>query len=97
MEPGRVVTLYRLRREHSCTLSGKAEWVSARVNQVVLRMVEPDENGTVVLCLHYLKGLRASPGRVKIERAELQATNFTSMVRLRMDAPVARLTLTWEK
>lgn len=86
--------LYAIPRKLSYTLKGRAEWISADVNRVVLRQVEP-EDGVVVLSLHYLKGLRASPGRARVER-ELDVNDSIPMVRIRLDAPVARLTLIWE-
>lgn len=89
------LTIYRLNRDYSYTLQGRAEWLQAEVNHIALRNVQP-QDGTVTLCLHYLKGMRVSPSRVKIERAELDAQNMIPLVRLRMDAPVSRLDIIWE-
>ena len=60
--------------------------------------VQP-EDGEVILSLHYHDGLTVSPSRVKAEREEreLDPRDPIPLVRLRVDAPVARVTLSWER
>lgn len=91
-------SLFRVDRPLSYSLSGKAVWLGASANQILLRSVEPNEDGVVVLSLHYLRGLKVSPSRVRIEQDRRESKDQLPIpfIRLRMDAPVARLTLQWE-
>jgi hypothetical protein len=57
--------------------------------------VEPLD-GEVVISLHYHASMRASPGRVQIERAT-SGDDPIGFVRLRLAVPAARVTLTWER
>jgi len=57
--------------------------------------VIPDENCVVVLGFHWQAGLRVAPGRVQVER-EPDGHDPIGFIRLRMDSPAARVTLTWE-
>ena len=69
----------------------------ASTGRVALGDVYP-ENGELVLSLHYQEGLTVSPSRVKIERYEdPTGRDPIPLVRLKVDAPVARLTLTWRR
>jgi hypothetical protein len=86
--------LFEVRHPHSFTLKGKATWLDADCEHVTLGDVVP-ENGQVVLSLHYQAGMRALPGRVQVER-EIDPYDPIPFVRLRVPAPVARVTLTWE-
>jgi hypothetical protein len=88
-------TLFRIRREFSYTLSGSAHLVSADANGIVLGDVTP-RDGNVVLSLHYLVGLTAAPARVAVE-PEIDPQDSIPFVRLRLDEPVSRVTLTWER
>jgi hypothetical protein len=89
--------LFSIKREHSFILKGKARWVGAELNRIRLAEVVP-EDGVVVLSLHYQDGLIASPSRVKVERErETEARQDIHFILLRMDAPVAHLTLTWSR
>jgi hypothetical protein len=81
------------RAAHSFALKGKAHLVSADCHHITLKDVEPQDS-RVVLSLHYQPGLRASPGRVQVER-EQDANDPVALVRLRVEGPVARVTLTW--
>jgi hypothetical protein len=58
--------IYAIRRAHSYALRGRAEMVHADRRHITLANVVP-EDGKIVLSLHYLAGLRASPSRVRIE------------------------------
>ena len=65
--------------------------MSADSHHITLEDVVP-ENGCVVLSLHYQPGMRAAPNRVKIE-PETDPNDPVSLVRLRVDGNVARVTL----
>jgi hypothetical protein len=87
--------LIALRRPHSYALAGSARWRHADDERIILLDLVP-EDGVIVLSLHYQTGLRASPGRVAIER-ELDPRDAIPFIRLRVREPVARLTLTWQR
>jgi hypothetical protein len=53
-------------------------------------------DGEVVISLHYQAGMRASPGRVQVERAKTGAGQI-DFVRLKLAVPAARVTLTLER
>jgi hypothetical protein len=86
--------LFALSRPHSFALKGRANWLAADCAHVGLGEVIP-EDGQVVLSLHYQAGMRALPGRVRVER-EIDPDDPIPFVRLRVPAPVTRVTLTWE-
>jgi hypothetical protein len=75
--------------------------VGADADRVVLADVSPaggEGAPGVLLSLHHQAGLRATPGRVKVEPAEVvNPADPIPFVRLRVDGPVSRVTLTWEK
>lgn len=87
--------LYSIRRSHSFILKGRAAEVTLDRQGIALADVVP-ENGDVVLSLHYHDGLRVRPGWVKLER-EPDAYDPIPLVRLRMIAPAARVTLSWSR
>lgn len=87
--------LFTIRRPHSFALTGAVGMVTADTNRVVLSNLTPDQ-GKIVLCLHYQAGLRVSPARVRLE-PELDPHDPIPLVRLLVDQPVARVTLTWER
>jgi hypothetical protein len=90
-------SLFRLRRPLSFVLKGRARWLGADTSRIALGDVYPD-NGELVLSLHYQEGLTVSPSRVRIERYEdPTGRDPIPLVRLKVDAPVARLTLTWRR
>jgi hypothetical protein len=78
----------------SYCLKGRAEILHADSHHITLGDVVP-ENGVVVLSLHYQRGFRAVPSRIQIER-EADAHDPIGFIRLRVDGPVARVTLTWD-
>jgi hypothetical protein len=88
-------TLFRVRREPSFTLSGSARLLGADASGIILGDVTP-RDGSVVLSLHYQTGLTAAPARVTVE-PEIDPQDSIPFVRLRLDEPVARVTLTWER
>ena len=85
--------LFTLRRPRSYVLKGQARWLRADCERIVLADVVP-EDGQVVLSLHYLHGLQASPNRAVVER-DPELLDPIPFIRLRLPEPVTRLTLTW--
>jgi hypothetical protein len=82
-------------RPRSFVLKGQARVLRADCERIALADVVP-EDGQVVLSLHYQAGLRASPGRVRIER-EYDPYDPIPFIRLQVPGPVALITLTWEE
>jgi hypothetical protein len=105
--PGYLFRVPRVR--HSFALIGSAKWLSADQQHIVLGDVVPQRGGSdtrgekqVLLSLHYQAGMRVAPSRVKlesyrIERADPASEDPTPFVRLWVDEPVTRVTITWEK
>jgi hypothetical protein len=97
--PGRLFTLHR---KPTYALRGSANLLGADAQRIVLGDVTPqrsgpdDRRGQVVLSLHYQAGMRVAPSRVRLERAE-ESPDSIPFVRLLVDDPVTRLTITWEK
>jgi hypothetical protein len=77
-------------------LKGKARVLSLTRERIALADVVPDENGVVVLSLHYQAGLRASPARIQVER-EPDPFDLVPFLRLRVPQPTALITLTWDE
>ena len=89
--------LFTLQRRRSFALEeSKAAWLRADCQRIALGDVVPNQNGEVVLSLHYQAGLQVSPSRVILER-KVDPSDPIPFVRLRVPGPVARVTLTWEK
>ena len=86
--------LFAVKAPGSFALKGRAELTQADSKRITLSGLEPEE-GVVVLSLHYQRGMRATPSRVRVEE-EKSGHDPVGFVRLRMAGPVARLTLTWE-
>jgi hypothetical protein len=84
--------LYRL-PFHSFALWGQARLLQADCRHIALADVVP-EDGKVVLSLHYQAGLKVSPSRVQIEK-EPDPEDPIPFIRLRLQGPVTRVTLTW--
>ncbi len=88
--------LFTLKRpERSYALKGRATLIHADTQHITLGDVVPDEDGIVVLSLHWQAGLRAAPSRVEIEH-EPCGHDPIGFIRLRTASPVARVTLTWD-
>jgi hypothetical protein len=92
---GRSGRLYIVKRQPNYALAGSARWDRASTDHIILYDVVP-QDGVVVLSLHYQTGLRATPSRVRLER-ELDSRDAIPFVRLRVDEPVARVTITWRR
>ncbi|MCI0682915.1 MAG: hypothetical protein L0Y71_12500 [Gemmataceae bacterium] len=89
--------LFTLQREdRSYALKGQARLLDADPRHITLGDVVPDDDGVVVLSLHWQAGLRAAPSRVQVER-EACGHDPIGFIRLRMASPVARVTLTWSE
>jgi hypothetical protein len=92
--------LFRVEREPSFALGGRATWVSADDRGILLSDVVPEpvpgeEEGQVLLSLHYQAGMRVSPSRVRLEKAVGTHDNVP-FVRLRLKEPAGRVLITWE-
>jgi hypothetical protein len=79
----------------SYAIKGKARVLHMDSHHIILADVVP-EDGAVVLSLHYQTGLHATPERVVLER-EPDAADLIPFLRLRLDQPVARVTITWRE
>jgi hypothetical protein len=79
----------------SYALKGAAKIVHMDSHHITLADVVPNEKGEVILSLHYQRGLKASPERVVIEPAD-DGKDPIPFVRLRLDRPAARVTITWQ-
>lgn len=82
------------RQDRSFALKGRARVLDANARHITLGDVIPDDDGVVVLSLHWQAGLRAAPGRVHVER-ETCGHDPIGFIRLKMASPVSRVTLTW--
>ncbi|HZT79789.1 MAG TPA: hypothetical protein VFA26_06195, partial [Gemmataceae bacterium] len=87
--------LFAVRRPLSYALKGEARLVQADGERIALSDLVP-EGGEIILSLHYQAGLRATPGRVLVER-ELDPYDPIAFVRLRVAGPVPRVSLTWDR
>jgi hypothetical protein len=89
--------LFTLKRnDRTFALKGQATLIQADTRHITLGDLVPDDDGVIVLSLHWQEGLRAAPGRVQVER-EACGRDPIGFIRLRTASPVARLTLTWER
>ena len=88
--------LFTLKRpQPSYALKGQATLLHADAQHITLGDVVPDEDGIVVLSLHWQAGLQATPSRVQVEH-EPCGHDPIGFIRLRMASPAARVTLTWD-
>jgi hypothetical protein len=81
-------------------LAGSARWISADARCVLLGDVTPvrtgdEEEGHVLLSLHYQAGMRVTPSRARIEPAPW-VKGPIPFVRLRLSEPIGRVMITWE-
>jgi hypothetical protein len=102
--------LFTVRRQHySFALSGSARWLSADTQRIVLADVVPQRGGAgnhgkkqVRLSLHYQAGMRVAPSRVVLDSYAMERDGSlpddpAPFVRLWVDEPVTRVTITWDK
>jgi hypothetical protein len=87
--------LFPVRRSFNYVLRGKARVLSWSRERIALADVVPDEDGVVVLSLHYQTGMQASPPRIQVER-EPDPFDLVPFLRLRVPEPTALVTLTWQ-
>ena len=88
--------LFVLKPQGGCfVMKGHAELLEMDTMHITLANVEP-EGGEVVLNLHYIAGLKATPSRVQVD-AEPSGQDPIGFIRLRMADPTQRLTLTWDR
>jgi hypothetical protein len=95
LDDGSPGALFRVGRQPSFTLTGSARVLSSDAAGIVLGDVVP-RDGKVVLSLHYQSGLVAAPARVIVE-PEIDPLDPIPFVRLRLEEPVARVTLTRQR
>ncbi len=77
-------------------LIGSAIWIRADAESIALGDATP-KGGQVLLSLHYQEGMRVTPSRVQLQRAE-SVDDRIDFVRLVIpDQRVARVTITWDK
>src|SRR5262249_25536605 len=104
--PGCLFTI-RLPR-YSFALAGSAQWLSADARRIVLGDVVPQHGngdsrkGYVLLSLHYQAGMHVAPSRVHMDGYHLEPGGLPSgpvppFVRLWVEEPVTRVTITWDK
>src|SRR5262249_50212611 len=95
MHDGGTVYLFGLTRPaRSFALHGQATVLHMDSHPVRLADVGP-EDGAGLLSLHYQSGLQAAPARVQVEPGD--GSDLIPLLRLRMDRPVARVTITWKE
>ena len=87
--------LFTLSRKRSFVLRGQARWLGANVSRISLADVTPDR-GEVWLSLHYQEGLTVWPSRVKVDFKK-DENDPIPLIRLQLDSPVARVTITWDR
>jgi hypothetical protein len=92
---GRECKLYAIDRRFDYALQGHADLLHADDQRIVLGDVRP-WRGCVVLSMHHIAGIKASPARVVVE-PEIDPWDEIPRIRLRMEDPVARITLTWSR
>jgi hypothetical protein len=89
------VTLFTIANApRSFALKGRATVVQMDSRTITLADVVP-QDGEVVLSLHYQRGLRAVPERVQLD-GEPDADDLIPFLRLRVERPVARVTISWQ-
>jgi hypothetical protein len=88
--------LFEIKRTPNFALKGEAELVEANGQYIVLANVTPNKDGEVVISMHYQAGMRASPGRVQVDRAKT-GDDPIDFVRLRLAVPAARVTISWDR
>ena len=87
--------VFKLPDQIGLAVVGTARVVHMGTDKVTLADVVP-ENGSVVLSLHYQRGMKVRPERVKIER-ELDSHDPIPLIRLKSDEPISRLELEWDE
>jgi hypothetical protein len=92
---GETGWLFEVKRVPNFAIKGEAELLEADGQYIMLGNVVP-RDGEVIISLHYQAGMRASPGRVQVERAK-SGDDPIGFVRLRLAVPAARVTLSWER
>jgi hypothetical protein len=80
----------------SFAVKGQAKVLHMDSHHITLADVVP-ENGVVVLSLHYQTGMRVAPERVQVDHEPDDAEDLIPFLRLRVDRPVARVTITWRE
>jgi hypothetical protein len=105
--PGCLFAVSRL--HYSFALTGSARWLAADPQRIILGDVIPPSDGSeqqgkkqILLSLHYQAGMRVTPSRVQLDSYSLERGHSVPgdsrpFVRLWVDEPVTRVTITWDK
>lgn len=102
--------LFAVSRSHySFALSGSARWLTADPQRIILGDVVPESGGSeqqgkkqILLSLHYQAGMHVIPSRVQLDRYSMERghsvpSDSRPFVRLWVEEPVTRVTITWDK
>jgi hypothetical protein len=92
-------TLFRLNRRPSFALTGSATLSSADAGHILLSHAVPvrlpgDDEGQIVLSLHYQTGMQVTPSRVRLEKS-VGHQDTIPFVRLRVSDEVGLIMITW--
>jgi hypothetical protein len=87
--------MFALDRRPTYILSGRGTVTQMDWKRVALTDLEPDENGVVVISLHHHSNWHVTPGYLIVEK-DVDVTDPIPMLRLRLPAPVSRVTMVWK-
>lgn len=87
--------IYGVDRRPSYFLKGSGTITQMDWKRIALADLKPNEDGIVVLSLHYHHQWRVTPGYIVIEK-DIDIHDPIPMLRLRLPEPVERVTLTWQ-
>lgn len=93
---GEEATLFEIDRAPNLFLRGSGKVVQLDWQRIALADLIPNEDGEVVLSLHYQSGWRIAPPYVEMEKATLDPYDPIPLIRLKLPGPIARVTLVWQ-
>jgi hypothetical protein len=86
--------LFMIDRVPNLFLKGSGRIESLDWQRIALADVVPDE-GEIILSLHYQSGWRIAPSYVQVDK-QIEPPDRVGLFKLRLPAPISRLTLVWE-
>jgi hypothetical protein len=86
--------LFKIDRSPNFILAGQAQLERADRRKIVLTDAIPNDQGELVLSLHYQPGMRVSPTIIKIE-SDKDLFDPIPFVKLKLPGPVSRIVLSW--
>jgi hypothetical protein len=89
-------TLFEVERASTLFLRGTGKVVQLDWQRIALADLMPQEDGEIILSLHYQQGWRIAPPYVEMEKAVVDPFDPIPMIRLKLPGPLARVTLVWE-